>query len=240
MEAIARNPADLFAGLIERLGKALTAGALKGRLAGPLLMLIWNRLSRLRRRFAALVARVQAGRLPPARPRPAFAEAKPPGLRADGPAPAPRPPSLLPRGVGWLTRLVPEVCTSGGELCWLLQQPEMAALVGAAPQAGRILRPLCRMLGVELPRELRLRRHPPPPLVCFAAQAPASGEGAVAAAGPAAEAAERPGPPPVGPVLTWDNPKPYRPPAGGVTRCDPPPEREERPWIRSVPYSQRQ
>jgi hypothetical protein len=33
----------------------------------------------------------------------------------------------------------------------VLQSPEMAALLAASPQAGRILRPLCRALAFELP-----------------------------------------------------------------------------------------
>ena len=49
----------------------------------------------------------------------------------------------------------------------------MAEFLAAAPQAGRILRPLCRMLGIEaspdapaelnLPKPPRFRPGPPPP-----------------------------------------------------------------------------
>jgi hypothetical protein len=46
---------------------------------------------------------------------------------------------------------VPEAAAFGAQLQHLLADPEMAALVAAAPQAGRVLRPLCRMLGVRPP-----------------------------------------------------------------------------------------
>jgi hypothetical protein len=71
--------------------------------------------------------------------------------------------------------MVPEAEAIGSSLCWLLQKLEMEELIFAAPrQAGRILRPLCRMLGVEppsalqLPRPVRVRRveetsEPEPP-----------------------------------------------------------------------------
>jgi hypothetical protein len=42
-----------------------------------------------------------------------------------------------------------------------MADPEMAQLVAAAPQAGRILRPLCRMLRVRRPAYLRPPRRAP-------------------------------------------------------------------------------
>jgi hypothetical protein len=42
-----------------------------------------------------------------------------------------------------------------GLLAYLLRDSETAALVEAAPEAGRILRPLCRLLGVKAPEFLR-------------------------------------------------------------------------------------
>ena len=44
-----------------------------------------------------------------------------------------------------------EAAGCGSQLQFLLTDPEFAALIAAAPQMGRVLRPLCRMLGVELP-----------------------------------------------------------------------------------------
>ena len=42
-----------------------------------------------------------------------------------------------------------EAAGYGSQLAALLAEPELQALLLAAPAAGRILRPLCRMLGVE-------------------------------------------------------------------------------------------
>ncbi len=48
-------------------------------------------------------------------------------------------------------RLVPGAAAGAAQLQTLLTEPEMAALTAAAPQMGRLLRPLCRMLGVTAP-----------------------------------------------------------------------------------------
>ena len=56
----------------------------------------------------------------------------------------------LPSGRGWLVRALGyEAAGYGSQLAALLAEPELQALLLAAPTAGRILRPLCRMLGVE-------------------------------------------------------------------------------------------
>ena len=117
-------------------------------MAGPLIHLIWTRVRRLGARFAALAARVRAGALrslAPARRRAAS--------RPASPAPAsPPPPPRLPNGFAWLVRLVGrEAAGCGGQLQLLLTDPEFATLIAATPQMGRVLRPLCRMLGVEPP-----------------------------------------------------------------------------------------
>jgi hypothetical protein len=114
-------------------------------MAGPVIILIWTRLRRAAARFAALAARVRAGALPspaPLRPRAASRPARP------------RPPHRLPGGFAWLVRLAPEAACFGGQLQHLLSDPEFAALLAAAPQMGRVLRPLCRMLGVDPPAPL--------------------------------------------------------------------------------------
>jgi len=58
-----------------------------------------------------------------------------------------------------------------------MAHPEFRPFLAAAPQTGRILRPLCRLLGIEaspdVPAELNLpnpppfRPAPPPPPPCF-------------------------------------------------------------------------
>ena len=56
----------------------------------------------------------------------------------------------LPSGRGWLVRALGyEAAGYGSQLAVLLAEPELQALLLATPAAGRILRPLCRMLGVE-------------------------------------------------------------------------------------------
>jgi hypothetical protein len=60
----------------------------------------------------------------------------------------------LPDGFAWLVRLAPEAACFGGQLRHLLSDPEITALLSAAPAMGRVLRPLCRMLGVELGPDL--------------------------------------------------------------------------------------
>ena len=58
----------------------------------------------------------------------------------------------LPSRRGWLLReLGWEVAVYGSQLENLLAEPDMQALVTARPGLGRLLRPLCRMLGVDVP-----------------------------------------------------------------------------------------
>lgn len=155
---------DRFALVIDGLRRSV-AGSHR-RLGGPLILLICNRLGRIVARFAAVAARVGTLRAGQNRP-----ECRPaPGRGAPSrPAASPAGP-LLPRGFAWLLRLVPEAAASGSQLQSLLSDPEMAALISAAPQIGRLLRPLCRMLAVEPTPELRRNRtRRPAPAVGTAA-----------------------------------------------------------------------
>ena len=125
---------------------------------GPLAILLWRYLSTTLRRLAALHARFAAGKLPaaPRARRPAAARAP-----ADRPRPERRPPGI-PRGPVLAT-----VFRAGfdEQLQALLDHPEMRALLAAAPQAGRILRPLWRKLSVHpLPAVLRLPPRPRKPM----------------------------------------------------------------------------
>ena len=129
----------------------------------PVLLLAWGRLRRMAVRFTRLAAQAGAGALPkprPAKPRPAKPRpgrprpAAPQLLDCQGPAAGraqPPPPVRLrlPSGRYWLIRLVPEANGLASQLQRLLADPELAALLEAAPQAGRILRPLCRMLAIR-------------------------------------------------------------------------------------------
>jgi len=100
-------------------------------------------VARLTARFDALVARLTAGHpAAPARQR----------TRPASTAPARKAPAAilrLPRSQAWLIRLLPgEAASYGCQLQALLADPAMAALLAAAPEAGRILRPLCRLLAI--------------------------------------------------------------------------------------------
>ena len=78
----------------------------------------------------------------------------------------------LPSRRGWLVRALGyEAAGYGCQLQALLAEPELQALLIAVPAAGRILRPLCRMLGVEpmgavapvvAAARVRVRRPRPP------------------------------------------------------------------------------
>jgi len=87
---------DRFAWLIAGLRHYVGEIYMRDRSALPLTALVHGRLRRLAERFAALVARVEAGTVRPVRVRVA-----PRAARVALPA-------ALPRGFGWLSRLMPE------------------------------------------------------------------------------------------------------------------------------------
>jgi len=170
--------ADRFALTIDGLCRGIAAARIGGVMA-PVLILLWNSLHRRATRFATLVARVQAGTLPRSRPRPRTrtGHCEEPGSHLTSSNGDPRsdeaisvhtstprqPPSRrprLPRTFGWLIRLIPAVAAFRSQLQHLLSDPEIAELLTAAPQLGRILRPLCHMLGIgpspDVPRALML------------------------------------------------------------------------------------
>jgi hypothetical protein len=123
--------------------------AARSGLLGPLVALLCGRLTRRGPRFAALLVAFRAGKLRASQP------------RAPGsPRPARSGRPWLPDGFGWLIRRCGwRAAGYGSQLRGLLAEPEMVALLRAAPQAGRIFHPLCRMLAVELPPELALKRR---------------------------------------------------------------------------------
>ncbi len=182
------TPAQRLALIIEGLRRAVAAQIAGRRLAGPFIILICSRLGRL----AGLAARVSAGTAGPRR----RAASRQPSKR-------PRPTyQRLPRRFAWLLPLVPgEAAAYGSQLQHLLADPEMAALIAAAPQAGRILRPLCRMLGVRLPPSLRQPSLRQPSLRTPRPSAPAAGTaGPVLAPRPPPAALSSPRPAAAGPT----------------------------------------
>ena len=148
-----------FTGILRALGSRLAArGAGHNPLPTPLVVATYGRLCRSIRRFAALLARFRAGPW----------TTRPPRVRPPGSLP-PLPPrpgiSLrLPRGWGWLLPLVPaDAAAAGSQLSHLLAQPELAELIAGAPTLGRILRPLARMLAIDLPPPLQSPKPKPKP-----------------------------------------------------------------------------
>jgi hypothetical protein len=127
-------------------------------ISDAMLLLVWNRIMRLARRFASIAARVRGGLAEPAPARSREAAAQP----AEGEPKQPRiaPEEVLSRRFGWLVHMLPEAAQFGASLCWLLQKLEMEQLIFAAPEVGRVLRPICRMLGVEPTAALRLPVRP--------------------------------------------------------------------------------
>ena len=150
--------ARTFSLIIDGLCRTTAARSAVDRFAGPMLILIFARLRRLASRFASLGASVearmiQAGPLPPTRPsRPAAGATQRTSRK-----------TRLPQSFAWLIRLVPGTAAYAGQVQALVADPQTAALLAAAPQAGRILRPLCRMLAVPLPDYLRLPKPPSGP-----------------------------------------------------------------------------
>ena len=125
--------------ILDGLRRVLAARAAKDPALAVLVLILWNRLSRIQARVTAIVARQQAGRLrPPAtRRRPGRVGATPP------------PRDKLPRQRAWLLRRVQDCAVYGGQLRLLLDDPEVAEMIQAVPQLRPLLRPLWRMLRTE-------------------------------------------------------------------------------------------
>jgi hypothetical protein len=143
--------AQTFALVIAGLCRATASRIAVDRFAGPLLVRIFIRLHRLSARLTSLVTQIQAGKLPQPRP-----------SRRTASRHYPRKPRL-PESRGWLLRVVPATAEYAGQVQAMLDDPQTAALLEIAPQAGRILRPLCRMLAIPLPDHLRRPKPTPAP-----------------------------------------------------------------------------
>ena len=112
--------------------------------------LLCHRLARLTNRLNTLFTQYQAGTLPTPHP---------PRVRTPRQsAPYPR----LPTANGWINARIPDAAPCAGTLELHLHTTEMREFVAAAPQAGRLLRPLCRMLAIAIPEYLRLPSRPKP------------------------------------------------------------------------------
>ena len=143
----------------DALRHKLGAHSAQHRALGLMLFHIWWYLRRCLSRIERLLAHYHAGTLPKPRTAPHAPPQVRPAERITVPAPAPR--VRMPHRHAWLIRLVQPTAQVAGHLDVILAMPEMIALLAAAPQLGRVLRPLYRMLGVSLPEILRLPPRPP-------------------------------------------------------------------------------
>ncbi|MBV9655139.1 MAG: hypothetical protein JOZ42_11315, partial [Acetobacteraceae bacterium] len=158
---------ERFAFAVELVLRGLSLSISKSRDVPPVAALAcstWNRLKRLVARFSTLVAAVEAGRFAAARRTPVAG--RPCVLPATGTA-AQTPAQIVkvpppPKAFGWLLTLAPELNTRIGraQIETVLADPAFLALLAEAPQAGRILRPLCHMLRIALPDCLLLPPRP--------------------------------------------------------------------------------
>ncbi len=138
------------------------------RALAPRTNTIWNHIARTRARVLAIFALLAAGKSPrihPRTPRPA-----PRPVAQTQPTATPRRRALpLPRRHAWLARTADfQVRNCASQLRTLLDEPETQSLLATAPPGARIalaraLRPLCRMLGVDLPPCFERAGPPPPP-----------------------------------------------------------------------------
>jgi len=150
------TPAERFADILWCLAQAVVTRSAFG-LSQPLIVLIITRIRDAKQAFARLAARIQAGTYAPRRR--SSTPPRPPAVRKPRP-----PPNPLARKFGWLLPLVPPAVVFGGQLDSLLRDPEMAALLAAAPVSlRRPLRSLCWMLRVEPPKILARPARPATP-----------------------------------------------------------------------------
>ena len=156
--------AERFACFVNGLCRVVADQLKVSTLTGPMIVSVWKRLQYARRRFDVLVAQVRAGTLPAVRPKRVRV------VRAG--VVRVRKPALLPRRFGWLP--------GSSRECWhinfwkivleeMLADPELGPVVAAAPEMGRLLRPICHMLAIRppqvlsLPKRVRKKKEPPPP-----------------------------------------------------------------------------
>ena len=140
----------LLGGLRELIGRH----TIQHRASTPLLVAVWLRLERLRNRLDRLVLAWERDCLPTPRQ----------STNGSRPARTRTPPAIrFPSAHGWLARMVLGAGGEGERVLHFLESPEIRALVAAAPQAGRILRPLACLFGFAQPDHLKLPPRPPRP-----------------------------------------------------------------------------
>ena len=134
------SPCLSLSAVLRALRGAVGGWERRGLFNHVLALLLHRRLGVMCGQFERLAARFQAGRLWRRAPR---AET---GARAAARVTT----RIWPRRFGWLVKAASyQAAGYGAQLRSILEQPEMVDLLQAAPQAARILRPVCRMLAIE-------------------------------------------------------------------------------------------
>jgi hypothetical protein len=142
--------AERFASFLLHVIQGVAARSGAG-LPFPLIGLIGNRIRLIKQSIARLAALVRDGKYAPRRS----------GPRRKPADPKPRQESPLPSKFGWLLPLVPDAVVWRSQLEHLFRDPEVVALLAAAPAPlGRPIRSLCWMLLLRPPDILAPPRRP--------------------------------------------------------------------------------
>ena len=149
VQAFAPDLARRFGLIIACLVALVSRRLLREPRLALLIVPLCTRLRRAARRFERLMARLAAGT--PLKPHPSGAptSASPGAPTSASPRPGGPHQTVLPTGRGWLIRVLGyEAAGYASQLQALLAEPAAAELLAATPKAGRILRPLSRMLAI--------------------------------------------------------------------------------------------
>ena len=148
----ALGQAFAFAAIINGICVVVGARAAAAPSLAVVLSQVYWRIARRLGRLDRLILQWHAGTLP-----------KPRGARSR-PATVNPPTSRLhiPDSHAMLIHLAQRTAQYRVDIEIFLDRPDTRALLRAAPQAGRILRPLCRILAIDLPEHLRAPPRPKP------------------------------------------------------------------------------
>ena len=134
------SPYPDLSAVLHALRGAVGGWEVRGLFNHVLAMLLHRRIGEICGQIERLIGRFQTGRLVRRK------SATVAGARAL----ATRRARLWPRRFGWLVRAAAHQAAGyGAQLRAILGRPDLVELLHAAPQAARILRPVCRMLAIE-------------------------------------------------------------------------------------------
>jgi hypothetical protein len=170
-----------FSLLLFGLKKQIAVVAHQARAHAAVLSFAYFHLNRLEQRFKALYTHWKNGTLPkPCPPRPGREQTTPR-----------KPTTRYPSRPGWLGLQHGYMIRGYASQFrhWLANTPELLEFLEAAPQARRILGPICQMLGATLPP--RAAPKPEPPATPVACNAPCIAPPSVPAAPPTPPAARK-------------------------------------------------